>query len=555
MAKPVLLTVDDDPQVLNSVERDLRSHFGGEYRIIKAGSGQEALETVKRLAQRNDALALFLVDQRMPNMSGTEFLSKASEIFPDARKVLLTAYADTEAAIASINEVGLDYYLLKPWDPPEINLYPILEDLLGKWQAGADLPYEGIRIAGTLWSPASHDIKDFLTRNQVPYQWLDIERDARTRNLVEHITDLGDQLPVVFFPDGEVMLRPDRRALADKIGMQTEASQPFYDLIIIGAGPAGLAAAVNAGSEGLHTLMIEKEAVGGQAGTSSRIENYLGFPNGLSGGELARRAATQAKRFGVEILTTQEVVSISAEDPYRYVTLADGHRISCHALLVATGVTTRRLDAPGVERLTGAGVYYGAALAEAIAYRDQDVYVVGGANSAGQAAVFFARYARSVAMLVRGTSLRQGMSRYLRDQIGAIDNIQVLTRTEVIEAHGSDRLERITYGNRDTGETNTVDAGALFLLIGAVPHSAMLEGVVERNSSGFVLTGIDLMPEGRRPACWRRASRVFSLRGMCGRARCGASCPPWARGECASAMCTSISVRYRGAALERRQIF
>lgn len=411
MAAPIILIVDDDSDVLNAVERDLRSHYHGDYRIIKASSGAEALDIVQQLKQRNDPVALFLADQRMPGMSGTEFLGDARKFYPDARKVLLTAYADTEAAIASINSIGLDYYLMKPWAPPEENLYPVLDDLLSDWVATVPVPYDGIRIAGTLWSSPSHDAKDFLARNQIPYQWLDIEKDEEARELTRAvIADDSSRLPVIFFPDGETLIHPDNRTLAAKIGLQTQAAQPFYDLIIIGAGPAGLSAAVYGASEGLNVIAIEREATGGQAGTSSRIENYLGFPNGLTGADLARRATAQAKRFGVEIISALEATKVRAEGPYRIVTLSDGSELSCHALLIATGVSVRRLDAPGIEKLTGAGVYYGASLTEAANYRDEPVFVIGGGNSAGQGAMLFSRYASEVTVIVRGPSLQDTMS-------------------------------------------------------------------------------------------------------------------------------------------------
>jgi thioredoxin reductase (NADPH) len=502
MTKPIILTVDDEPQVLNAVERDLRRHYRGDYRIVKASSGAEALEAARQLKGRNAPIALFLADQRMPNMNGTEFLAEARKLYPEARKVLLTAYADTEAAIESINAIGLDYYLMKPWDPPEQTLYPVLDDLLSDWQATVPLPYDGIRVAGTLWSPSCHRVKDFLARNLIPYQWLDIETDAEAQALVEAASPEKRRLPVVFFPDGDVLVEPDNLALAVKCGLQTEATQPFYDVIIVGAGPAGLGAAVYGASEGLRTLMIDKEATGGQAGTSSRIENYLGFPNGLSGADLARRATAQAKRLGAEILTAQEVTGVRVEDPYRIVTLGDGTELVCRALVLATGVTVRRLNVPGVEALSGAGIYYGAALTEAAHYRGKDVFVVGGANSAGQGAMFFSRFASKVTMLVRGTSLERGMSQYLVDQIEATDNIEVLVRSEVVEAIGKDRLEAITIVNKDSGQTETVPADAMFLFIGAVPHSDLVEGIVERNHAGFILTGPDLMKNGHRPKNW-----------------------------------------------------
>jgi thioredoxin reductase (NADPH) len=502
MAPPVILIVDDEPQVLNAVERDLRQHYRNEYRIVKSSSGAEAMGVVQQLKQRNTALALFLVDQRMPGMSGTEFLELAKQFYPEARKALLTAYADTEAAITSINTIGLDYYLMKPWDPPEEHLYPVLDDLLSDWKATVPQPYDGIRVAGTLWSPLSHQVKDFLSRNRIPYQWLDIERDAEARNLVEAVNPGDHRLPVVFFPDGTMLVEPGPRELAEKAGMQTKARAPYYDLIIIGAGPAGLGAAVYGASEGLSTALIESEATGGQAGTSSRIENYLGFPQGVSGADLARRATDQARRLGAEILLAQVVTGVRLDEAYRIVTLADGSELGCKALLVATGVTIRKLDAPGVERLTGAGVYYGAALTEAAHYRGQAVYVVGGANSAGQAAMFFSRYASQVTMLVRSEALADGMSQYLVDQIGATANIRVLTRTEVISVDGGDRLEKITLVQRDSGEQATVPVAAMFIFIGARPHTDFISGLVRCNNAGFILTGPELYHDGERPKDW-----------------------------------------------------
>jgi thioredoxin reductase (NADPH) len=511
MAKPVILIVDDEPQVLNAVERDLRSHFRSDYRIVKAGSGREALNAVQQLKLRNSALALFLVDQRMPEMTGTEFLGEALKFFPEARKVLLTAYADTEAAITSINAIGLDYYLMKPWDPPEQNLYPVLDDLLSDWAANVKQPYEGIRVAGTLWSATSHTVKDFLARNQIPYQWLDIEKDKEAELLVDSINEGNHRLPVVFFPDGKTLIEPSMLDLAQMVGMHTKAAKPFYDLVIVGGGPAGLAAAVYGGSEGLQTVMIEKEATGGQAGTSSRIENYLGFPGGLSGLDLARRATAQAERFGVEILRAQEAVGLRVEDPYRYVKLQDGTELSSHVVLIATGVSVRKLDVPGIAALTGAGVYYGAALTEAAYYRGQNVIIVGGANSAGQGAMFFSRYARKVTMLVRSSSLAKGMSQYLVDQIGRTENIEVRLRAEVVEAIGEDRLEEVRICNVDSGEVETLPNAAMFIFIGAAPHAELVSGVVEQDNSGFILTGPDLMVDGNRPKGWTLNRDPFLL--------------------------------------------
>jgi len=511
MVKPFILSVDDELQVLNAVNRDLRQQYRKDYRIIKASSGQEALDTLRQLKQRNDPVALLLADQRMPEMTGTEFLTAAMRLYPDARKVLLTAYADTEAAIASINTIGLDHYLMKPWDPPEQNLFPVLDDLLDDWWVTVPVPYDGIRVAGTLWSPSSHRVKDFISRNRIPYQWLDIEIDDETNALVEEIQKEQPGLPVVFMQDGQVLVNPSNSDLAQAIGMQTEASEPLYDLIIIGAGPGGLGAAVYGGSEGLKTLMIDKAATGGQAGTSSRIENYLGFPKGLSGADLARRATAQAKRFGVEILIPQEATALRVEDPYKFVTLADGTEIGCKALIIAAGVTVRRLQVPGVENLEGAGVYYGAALTEAANYRGQHVFVVGGANSAGQAAMFFARYASQVTMLVRGSSLAKGMSQYLVDQIGSAPNINVLTRTQVVEVKGEGRLTALVLHNQDSGETWEAPAPAVYIFIGAAAHTEMLEGIVERNQQGFIITGQDLIKEGKIIGGWKLKRQPFML--------------------------------------------
>ncbi|MDQ3891594.1 MAG: response regulator, partial [Actinomycetota bacterium] len=389
MAKPVILAVDDDPQVLRAVERDLRRKYAREYRVLRADSGESALDALDKLKLRGDPVALFLVDQRMPRMTGVEFLEKAVEMFPEAKRDLLTAYADTDAAIRAINEVGLDYYLQKPWDPPEEHLYPILDDQLDDWQADFKPPFEGVRVVGDRWSPDSHRIRDFLARNRVPYRWLDVESSEEARQILERLDHGTPKLPVVVFQEGSHLEAPDNREVAERIGLRTRAERPFYDLLIIGGGPSGLAAAVYGASEGLKTVLIEREAPGGQAGTSSFIENYLGFPHGLKGSELARRAVDQARKFEVEILTPQEVAQVRVEDPYRIVRLADGTELSCHALIVATGVSYRKLAAPGVDRLTGAGVYYGASLTEAFSYKDEDVYIVGGANSAGQAAMFF----------------------------------------------------------------------------------------------------------------------------------------------------------------------
>jgi len=502
VAKPVIMAVDDEPAVLGAVERDLRRKYGKEYQLVRAESGAAALDALKQLRVRNSPVALFLVDQRMPQMSGVEFLEEAMKVYPDAKRALLTAYADTEAAIKAINEVRLDYYLMKPWDPPDQNLYPVLDDLLDDWQASFQPPLEGIRLIGNRWSPLTHQLKDFLARNQVPYHWLDLEVGDEGQKLLESLGDGEVKLPVVLFEDGSYLSQPTNAQVAEKAGRRTHASLPFYELIIVGGGPAGLAAAVYGASEGLSTLLIEREAPGGQAGTSSRIENYLGFPSGLSGWDLARRAITQAARFGAEILTPQEVCSLRVADPYRIVQLADGTELSCQALLIATGVSYRKLTVPGAEELAGAGVYYGGAQSEAIFYKGEDVYIIGGANSAGQAAMYFSRYARTVTMVVRGDSLRKSMSSYLVDQIEAIENIKVVINSNITEVKGKDHLEEITISNSVTGESQAVPASAMFIFIGASPHTDWVAGTLERDDMGFILSGTDLMKDGKPPKGW-----------------------------------------------------
>jgi thioredoxin reductase (NADPH) len=506
MAKSVLLTIDDDAEVLRAIERDLRRKYAADYRVLRAESGTAAMEIVRELKLRNNTVALFLVDQRMPGLSGVEFLQQATELFPDAKRVLLTAYADTDAAIAAINDAGVDHYLLKPWDPPEENLYPVLDDLLEDWQADFPPQFEGIRVLGNRWSPESHTIKDFLARNHVPYQWLDIETataDKEVRSLLDLLDDEEKQtLPLMIFPNGLRLLRPALSEIAKNVGLKTRAAEAFYDLAIVGGGPAGLAAAVYGASEGLRTVMVEREAPGGQAGMSSRIENYLGFPSGLSGGDLARRAVVQAKRFGVEILSA-EATAVRLEGPYRLLQFADGAELSCHALLVATGVQWRKLNAPGVERLTGAGIYYGAAMTEALSCKDEDVFVIGGANSAGQAAMYFSKYARRVVMLVRGSSLSASMSQYLINQLKKTANVQIEFNSSIVEAHGEDHLEAISIHCATTNETNKVPANSLFIMIGAAPNTAWLADLVERDERGFILSGPDLVRDGKRPKGWQ----------------------------------------------------
>jgi thioredoxin reductase (NADPH) len=511
MAKPVIMTVDDEPEVLNAVERDLRTRYAADYRIVKAGSGTQALDAVQQLKQRNAAVALFLVDARMPQMSGTQFLLQARQIYPEARKVLLTAYADTNVAIAGINEVQLDHYLMKPWDPPAERLYPVLDDLLSDWSASFRPPFDGIRVAGSLWSPTSHAVKDFLSRNQTPYQWLDVERDAAARAEAEAASPGLRKLPVVFFPDGTTLLEPGTRALAEKIGLQTTATRPFYDLLIVGGGPTGLAAAVYGGSEGLRTVLVESDTTGGQAGTSASIENYLGFPSGLSGADLARRATAQAKRFGAEVLTAREVTRVRVDGPYRIATLDDGSELSCYALLLACGMQVRRLEVPGVESLTGAGVYYGAALTEAAACRGKDVLIVGGANSAGQAALSFARYAHRITMLVRGHSLGEAMSAYLVDRIADTPNIEVLAEAALVAAHGTGHLEAVDVAVGPGREVRRLEAAALFIFIGSTPRTEIAAGLVERDPGGFILTGPDLRTDGKLPRTWMLERDPFLL--------------------------------------------
>jgi thioredoxin reductase (NADPH) len=512
MAKPTILTVDDDPEVLQAIARDLRQQYGDRFRVIRADSGASALDALQQLKLRNESVALFLVDQRMPQMSGVEFLEQALQLFPDTKRALLTAYADTDAAIRAINSTQIDYYLLKPWDPPEERLYPVLDDLLDDWLAAFRPLFEGIRVVGNRWSPFSHQVKDFLARNQIPYQWLDIELEPEAQQLVSYAEADGKAaLPLVLLPNGSQLIQPSNLEIASQIGLKTQADRPFYDLAIVGGGPAGLAAAVYGASEGLSTVMLEREAPGGQAGSSSRIENYLGFPVGLSGADLARRAVTQAKRFGVEILTPQEVASIRVVDPYRILTLVDGSEISCHALLVATGVSYRKLEVPGLDQFTGAGVYYGAAMTEAIACKGETVYIVGGANSAGQAAMYFSKYAHEVVMLVRGDSLTKSMSQYLIDQITATPNINVQTRAVIEAVKGESNLEAMTIANVDGGASETVPARSLFIFIGAMPRTDWLDGVVQRDDRGFVFTGPDLMRDGHRPHGWHLERSPFLL--------------------------------------------
>jgi thioredoxin reductase (NADPH) len=514
MAKPILLSVDDDPDVLRAIERDLRTQYGADYRVIGSESPEKALDLLKQLKLRNDGVALMLADQRMPRMNGVEFLQEAMQIFPEAKRALLTAYADTSAAISAINEANINYFFMKPWDPPEDHLYPQLDDLLDDWRASYRPAFEGIRVLGTRWSPRSYELRDFLARNHVPYQWIDVElsvNDPETKRILDVLGPEASNLPVVLFPDGTKLLEGAPADVAQKVGLRTRAQTDFYDLAIIGGGPAGLAAAVYGASEGLHTVIIEREAPGGQAGMSSRIENYLGFPTGLSGGDLARRAVVQAQRFGVEILAPQRAETVRVEGPYRIIKLGDGSEISCHALMVATGVQWRRLDAVGVDRLQGAGVYYGGGATEALSCKGEMVYVVGGANSAGQAAINFAKYADKVVILVRGEGLAATMSRYLIEQIERTANIQLWNHASVVEVHGERRLEEISVNCSDTNKIERVSASSMFIFIGALPQTEWLGGLVERDDRGFLLTGPDLIREGQRPKGWTLDRDPFLL--------------------------------------------
>ncbi len=508
------MTVDDDAEVLRAVEGDLRRQYAEDYRVLRADSGGAALEALRGLKRRNAPVALLMADQRMPQMTGVEFLAQAMTLFPDAKRVLLTAYADTDAAIDAINSAKIDHYLMKPWDPPEERLYPALSDLLSDWRASFRPPFEGVRVLGTRWSPQSYSVREFLARSQAPYQWLDVEtadRDAEVRRLLESIGADASRLPVVLFEDGSSLCQPTTGEVAEKLGLRVRPGLAFYDLAIIGGGPAGLAAGVYGASEGLCTVMLDMEAPGGQAGLSSRIENYLGFPSGLSGADLARRAVAQARRFGVEILAPQRAVAVKVEGASRTVKLADGSELGCKALLLATGVWYRRLEVPGADGLQGRGVYYGSAMTEALSCKDEDVYIVGGANSAGQAAMHFSKYARKVVMLVRGASLSATMSHYLIDQIKQTPNVQVETRATVAEVHGDDHLEAISIHCGESDKIEKVATNSLFVFIGAAPNTDWLDGVVQRDERGFILTGRDLLVDGKFPQSWSLDRPPFLL--------------------------------------------
>ena len=512
MSNPVILAVDDEPAVLRAIERELRGHVGSAYTVIAADSGASALDVVRRLALRDTPVALLLVDQRMPGMTGVELLAATMELAPDAKRVLLTAYADTDAAIRAINEIHLDQYLQKPWDPPEERLFPVLDDLLDDWRATFRPSFEGIRLVGHRWSARAHEIKDYLARNLVPYRWVDVEDDPEAVRLGEAAGVEIGRAPLLVFPDGSHLVAPDNAAIAERLGLRTRPGLETYDLVIVGGGPAGLAAAVYGASEGLRTLLLEREAPGGQAGTTSRIENYLGFPAGLSGADLARRAVAQASRLGAELLTARAATALRLEDRYRLLTLDDGTEVSCEALLIATGVQYRRLDVPGLDPLVGVGVFYGAAITEALACRGQQVAVVGGGNSAGQAAVHLSRFASEVTLLVRGGRIEAGMSAYLVEQLRERPNVTIRLNASVAAVRGSDGLDAITISDSAAGTIEEIPMQALFLFIGALPRTEWLAGIVERDPPGFIVTGPALAraADGRVPG-WPLAREPFLL--------------------------------------------
>jgi thioredoxin reductase (NADPH) len=499
--KPFILALDDDPAVLRAVERDLKSKFSSDYRILASDAPSKAMDAVQQLTARGDRVALFLVDQRMPRISGTEFLMDALTFQPDARRVLLTAYADSSAAIDAINKVRLNHYLMKPWEPPEQNLYPVISDLLEDWNATSRESFDGIYVVGTRWSPSTHELKDFLAKSQIPYRWIEPGSTSDPR-INAAVGDSPTTLPVLIFPDGSVLQKPTLPDLAGKLGLTTTPTRDFYDVIIIGAGPAGLACALYCSTEGFRTILVEREAAGGQAGLSSRIENYLGFPAGLSGADLARRGVSQVKRFGTEVLAPVQAEALSVQGEYRVVRLSTGQELLGHSVVIASGVQWRRLDIPGMDRLTGAGIYYGAANTEASSCKNEDVYIVGGANSAGQAAVHFSQFARSVTMLVRAESLSRAMSHYLVERIQTIPNIKVEPCTEIIEVHGEDRLSGITLRHHESKIQEHRETGALFIFIGAEPRTDWLDGTVCRDAKGFILTGQNLLRDGKRPPGW-----------------------------------------------------
>ena len=515
MKKPIIFASDDDPQVLNAIARDIRNAYRKEYRIIHTESPNQALATLRELKQKNETVAMFVTDQRMPEMLGVDFLERAKALYPEAKRILLTAYSDIEAAIKAINTVQLDYYLMKPWDPPEEKLYPVLSDQLDTWQAGYRPEFEGLKLIGFQWSPKSHLLKDFLAGNLIPYQWLDIETDSKAAELQKLHRISNDALPAVVFEDGAFALNPTPVAIAEKIGLKSIASEKMYDVVIVGAGPAGLAAAVYGASEGLKTLLIEKRAPGGQAGTSSRIENYLGFPSGLSGAELTHRAVAQARRLGAEIVSPQEVVNIVLQANYKRLALSDGSEINSRSIVIATGVNYRQLEAKGIDDYTGAGIYYGAATTEAKACLNQDVYVVGGGNSAGQAAMYLSNFARQVNIVIRRPDLSATMSQYLIEQISQTSNIAIIGNATVVEASGNGQLEEIVLENIQTGEQQHVPAAALYIFIGARPFTDWVKLDIIKDARGFIETGSDLQRHADFRKIWKLEREPFLLETCC----------------------------------------
>jgi thioredoxin reductase (NADPH) len=509
-SRPAILTVDDDPAVSRAVARDVRRQYGERYRVIRASSGAEALDALRELKLRGDQVAVMLADYRMPEMNGLQFLETAMDLFPLARRVLLTAYADTDAAIEAINVVDLDHYLLKPWHPPEEKLYPVLDALLEAWLAQPDRPVTETRVVGHRWSAPSYKVRDFLARNMVPYRWYQAD-DPEGRRLLDAAGVAESEVPLVVTVDGKSLVQPSQAELAANVGLSTAPAADFYDLVVVGGGPAGLGAAVYGASEGLRTVLMEQRATGGQAGQSSRIENYLGFPDGVSGAQLTERARRQAIKFGAEVLTTRRVTGLGVHGATRVLHFDDGTSVAAHSVILATGVSYRRLDVPGLAELTGSGVFYGSATTEAPSCADQHVYVVGGANSAGQAAMYFARYASRVHLLIRAADLTRSMSRYLIDQIESVPSIEVHPRTSIVGAAGERNLERLTLRDGRTGATREVDASWLFVFIGAEPHTDWLDGVVARDRRGFLVTGPDLLTEGRRPAGWELPRDPYHL--------------------------------------------
>jgi thioredoxin reductase (NADPH) len=511
MKQPIIIAVDDDAQVLRALTRDLRSQYRKEYKIMSTDSAQEALDALKDLKQKNETVAMFVSDQRMPEMLGVDYLTEAKKIFPHAKRVLLTAYSDTDAAIKAINDVQLDYYLMKPWDPPEEKMYPVLTDLLEDWQMNNIPEFDGIRVVGYQFSPKSHEIKDFLSGNLHPYQWLDIETSERGQELIKINTLEAKDAPFVFFEDGSFLIQPELRSISEKLGLSLQSTHELYDVVIIGAGPAGLSAAVYGGSEGLKTLLIEKRAPGGQAGTSSRIENYLGFPSGLSGAELSRRAITQATRFGVDFLSPEEVTKIEIKDNYKILTLGNGSTINTKSIVITTGVNYRKLETDGVGDFTGAGVYYGAATTEANACRDREVYVVGGGNSAGQGAMYLSQFAKNVYIVIRKPDLSETMSHYLIDQIKGTSNIHLLSCSEIVKARGDGHLQELDIQDLNDASTRTVAADALFIFIGAKPYTEWIQTEMLKDKRGFIETGRALVNYPNYRKIWKKQREPYTL--------------------------------------------